>query len=582
MKHANSYHTTAATSANTKDTSTKAAKGKTAKRSFISRYAGRLILLATTILSVSAFAWFYLNGHQNLADYDAIARLNIARKILDSTAPGFGQLGGIWLPFPQILMVPLIWSDFLWRSGIAGAVISMAAFITGAYFLFKTVLLLTKNHLAAFVAWLAFATNVNLLWLQTMAMSESFFLTGIIMVVYGLTKWVVDKKLSSLLLAAFFVMIVTLTRYEGYAVLGASFITVALSLFFLKNKRDQAGKTEGILIMFGTLASLGILLWTIYSWLIYHDPIYWLNLYSGTKNVVEAPAGTTIPVTSGSELFYNAERNHPLSDSAATYTWAMALMLGIPVTLAALAGFLTLAGSSIRQAFTRKIELRFMPLTIITTIMLAFVIFGYWRGLIPPIEVPAASLDTLMTKASNLVSHTNIRYGLIMLPIAAILIGYLAAKRRIIGGLLALLIIEQVVLGLTTNYFVQFQLPAVSTYTVPAEIKWFKTHYDGGMILTSAQRHEPFILQSELPYKTFIFEGSRQLWVDSLANPAAHATWIVIRHGDEGDAVDQFINKAEFKAKYQPMRLGRDLQIYRLREDGSDGTPTPKYIEVTK
>jgi hypothetical protein len=232
----------------TATTATTNPSATTTKLSFLARHASLIVLLASTAVSLATFAWLYLHGQQNLGDYDAIARLNIARKILDSNAPGFGQLGGIWLPFPQILFIPLIWSDFLWRSGIAGAVVSMTAFVAGAYFLYRTVFMLTRNQLAATIAWLAYVSNVNLLMLQTMAMSESFFLTGIIMVVYSLTKWVTDKKLSSLLLAAFFVMIVTLTRYEGYAVLLASLVTVLLSMRYLRTKKDAAGKTEGIFI----------------------------------------------------------------------------------------------------------------------------------------------------------------------------------------------------------------------------------------------------------------------------------------------------------------------------------------------
>jgi hypothetical protein len=549
----------------TATTATTNPSATTTKLSFLARHASLIVLLASTAVSLATFAWLYLHGQQNLGDYDAIARLNIARKILDSNAPGFGQLGGIWLPFPQILFIPLIWSDFLWRSGIAGAVVSMTAFVAGAYFLYRTVFMLTRNQLAATIAWLAYVSNVNLLMLQTMAMSESFFLTGIIMVVYSLTKWVTDKKLSSLLLAAFFVMIVTLTRYEGYAVLLASLVTVLLSMRYLRTKKDAAGKTEGIFIMFLTLASLGILLWTIYSWLIYRDPIYWLHLYSGTKNVVDAPPGTTIPATSGSELLHNAERSHTLGAAAATYTWAMVLMLGIPVALAGLAGYLTLAGTTIRQAVTRHLDLRFLPLTILATIMLAFVIFGYWRGLIPQIEVPPAAWSTLMSKASNTVSHTNIRYGLIMLPLAAILIGYLAAKQRLIAWLLGLVILEQVVLGITSTYFLQFQLAKASSYAVPAEVTWFKANYDGGDVLISAQRHEPFMLQSNLPYKTYVFEGSRQLWFDTLEHPTQHVKWVVLTHGDTGDSVDQFINRDELTAKYDLVQGSGNQLIYKLK-----------------
>ncbi|PIR43808.1 hypothetical protein COV24_01030 [candidate division WWE3 bacterium CG10_big_fil_rev_8_21_14_0_10_32_10] len=58
------------------------------------------ISIQTLFVSILSLIYF-LSSNTNLAHYDAIARLNIARKIINSITPGFGQLGGIWLPLPQ-------------------------------------------------------------------------------------------------------------------------------------------------------------------------------------------------------------------------------------------------------------------------------------------------------------------------------------------------------------------------------------------------------------------------------------------------------------------------------------------------
>src|SRR5579862_508933 len=148
------------------------------------QYSDTTLACFTVCISICAFVYFYLHGNQNLSYYDAIARLNTARKIIDSITPGLGQLGGIWLPFPQILFVPLIWNDFFWHTGIIGYLVSGTAFVVGAVFLQKTVYLLTHSRKVALLLWFVYVGNVNILLLQTMAMSEAFFLCFFILTFY--------------------------------------------------------------------------------------------------------------------------------------------------------------------------------------------------------------------------------------------------------------------------------------------------------------------------------------------------------------------------------------------------------------
>ena len=50
---------------------------------------------------------------------DAVAHLGIARGILDTNTPGLGQLGGVWLPLPHLLMLPFIGRMEWWQDGMA-------------------------------------------------------------------------------------------------------------------------------------------------------------------------------------------------------------------------------------------------------------------------------------------------------------------------------------------------------------------------------------------------------------------------------------------------------------------------------
>jgi len=71
----------------------------------------------------AAIAYFYRTGSTLYAG-DGEAHLNIARRIVDSRTPGWSQVGTTWLPLPHLLMIPLVRNDWMWRTGLGGAIVS--------------------------------------------------------------------------------------------------------------------------------------------------------------------------------------------------------------------------------------------------------------------------------------------------------------------------------------------------------------------------------------------------------------------------------------------------------------------------
>ena len=133
--------------------------------------------------SVSIASFFYYLQRSDLLLYgDAVAHINIARRVFDSRTPGLLQLGTVWLPLPHLLMVPLLASKFLWQTGIGGAIPSMIAYVfsvAGIFRLLRIVVPDSAGPVARFAAWLGtaiFALNPNLIYLQTTAMTESLYL----------------------------------------------------------------------------------------------------------------------------------------------------------------------------------------------------------------------------------------------------------------------------------------------------------------------------------------------------------------------------------------------------------------------
>ena len=89
----------------------------------ISKYQIFFILFLLTSISFFEAIHYFQHG-ENLLYADAISRLDISRKVIDNITPGLAQFGNVWLPLPQILMLPFIWNTYLWHSGIAGAIMS--------------------------------------------------------------------------------------------------------------------------------------------------------------------------------------------------------------------------------------------------------------------------------------------------------------------------------------------------------------------------------------------------------------------------------------------------------------------------
>src|SRR5580692_4954257 len=97
----------------------------------------RLVWLAIFV-SVFSFLFYYRAGDLLLYG-DAVAHINIARRVFDSQTPGLLQLGTVWLPLPHLLMIPFLWSDSMWQNGVGGSIPSMIAYVLGTVGIFRLV-----------------------------------------------------------------------------------------------------------------------------------------------------------------------------------------------------------------------------------------------------------------------------------------------------------------------------------------------------------------------------------------------------------------------------------------------------------
>src|SRR5580704_12341208 len=95
-----------------------------------------MVAAVAAVLSLAAFLIYYRAGDILLYG-DAVAHINIARRVFDSQTPGLLQLGTVWLPLPHLLMMPFLLFNKLWHTGAGGSIPSLAAYVFGVIGIFR-------------------------------------------------------------------------------------------------------------------------------------------------------------------------------------------------------------------------------------------------------------------------------------------------------------------------------------------------------------------------------------------------------------------------------------------------------------
>lgn len=531
---------------------------------FVEKHFTLLLTIVTSLISVGAIIYFMMNGLQNLGNYDAVARLNIARKITDNVTPGVGQLGGIWLPFPHVLMVPFVQIETLWKTGIAGAMILGASFVLGAVYLQKTAYLLTKSLAVSLLAWFMFVANINILFLQTMALSEIFFITCLVMITYFLTKWMQNPTIQYLLATSVFLVLITLTRYEGYFVfIGATLVVLLGSIMHFRKSGWQ--KIEGTMLLFLVTGGFGIILWCIYCFLFYNDFLHWLHLYSDGK--LQVSTATESVLETNQTIFEVKE--FTLAQAFNIYTQVIQWMNGKITTMLGAFGFLITVVLMIKNRHKEKFVQTYLPLTIISFVLFCFLVYGYQKGFIPEINLPPKLIPEAERKSFTIYSDSNIRYGIILAPSIVLLAALVAARNRLMYLTVLLLFIGQLFMNVYKPQTMQYSLPILWPYSTLKQVDPFMSMYDNrGLILVSANAHEDFMFQTGLPYKRFISEGTREYWMESLNEPGKYADWVIYDTKVQGDAVTYFLTEEARQILQRDFELVYEengFMIWRLR-----------------
>ena len=244
-----------------------------------------LILLACAVSLVSFL--FYFQREQILLYGDAVAHINIARRVFDSRTPGLLQLGTVWLPLPHLVMIPFLLSSWMWQTGVGGSIPSMIAYVFAVVGIFR----LTRGVLerspdtakwaraGSWITAITYVLNPNLTYLQSTAMTEALYLALFIWAVVYFAEFLRALQDSSqrwepkLFRGAACLAGAELTRYDGW------FLAVLMGIVVLAMlaRRWNDSRFRAGVIKFIVGIAIAPLLWLIYNAAVYGNALEFVN-----------------------------------------------------------------------------------------------------------------------------------------------------------------------------------------------------------------------------------------------------------------------------------------------------------------
>jgi hypothetical protein len=501
-------------------------------------------LVAQFAACVAFISFVYYFQHGALLLYgDAVAHINIARRVFDSRTPGLLQLGTVWLPLPHLLMLPFLFSDSAWQSGIGGSIPSMVAYAFGAAGIFRLVrgglsINSQPTATARIAAWLSaiiYGANPNLIYLQITAMTESLYLAFFIWAVVYFSEFVQESSRaedelglasSSLTKCGLCLAAACLTRYDGWFL--AAFMCFAALAVVLKAKTNDSSLRRSF-AKFVLLAATAPVLWLAYNAVIYRNPLEFANgpysaraieQKSATAGSPSHPGAHDLPVAF-SYFLKSAELN--MADGNWQKAWLMLLLLGTAAILI--------------------LDRRLWPLLLLLAPLPFYMLSIAYSGV--PIFLPVWWPF----------SFYNVRYGLQLLPLFSVITTvtfyFLLSIAR--NKIAKPVVISSVLILLAASYVsvwraqpVCFREAWVNSRTriaLETELasNLTKLPHDSSLLMYLGD-HVGALQRAGIPLRRTINEGNHRpwkapsdqegLWERALANPAQYVDFVVAAEGD--------------------------------------------------
>jgi len=489
-------------------------------------------------VSVVVFLVCYHNGGVLLYG-DAVAHINIARRVFDSRTPGLLQLGTVWLPLPHLLMMPLVVSKWMWQTGVGGSLPSMAAYVFGVLGIFRLVRgplsdsgrsSSSARATAGFAAAI-YGLNPNLLYLQSTAMTESLYLALSVWAVVYFAEFAkalpssgwTDQAKRSLWKCGLCLAGACLTRYDGWFL--AVFIAALVTWLGWRARGAGALRTVTLFVL---MAGAAPIFWFAYNAIVYGNALEFANGPYSARAIEKKTSvpgfpphpGTRNPPMAG--LYFLKSAEFSVAEGNWQRVWILIALVG--------AGF----------SFTDR---RLSPLLLLWLPVPFYMLSVAYGGV--PIFTPAWWPFSLY----------NIRYGIQLLPALAVFlavaVSYSASLLKVpaarwamgLGGVLLVAISYGGVLRAQPGCYREAWVNSRTRLQLERSLAdQLRNLPPNATLLMYLGEHVGALQDAGIPLKRTINEGNHRvwkqpsdphgLWEQTLADPARFADFAVAFEGD--------------------------------------------------
>lgn len=492
-------------------------------------FAGALVVLVTGVF-VTTNGWA-------LAFPDAQSHLTISRRIFDSLAPGFTQLGTVWLPLPTISLIPFVVSLPLWASGWGGVMLGAICLAGTTASCYRIAARIGLGRAGRLTAPLLLITNPSMVYQHTTAMTEPVLILFLTATTAGLASWAMTKRPMSAGETMVFCGLpaagALLSRYEGWAMIasGTLFIViVAFRRYRPLPRRERFRSVVKPAVAFLFLPALGLAWWISYNFVVYGDPLEFLRgpYSAGTLHTPFAEAGL---------LAYKGF----LGLTLWSYHWAVIGTAGAVTAALAVVGLVVATG---RYGLDNRAGVLWLLAT-----GWAFSLLSLYLG------------QSLMNNMHTLPPvWLNNRYALVTAPWLGLLIGVLVDWLRSRARAFSARSRPDAVRGswgepaiLATTWILALALVAQGAWMMAdlsgrsavlaegreyleqkaadgsnAAATFLREHYDGGLILMDeAAGPNALLPQIGIPLREYLNRSTGELFTEALADPQSHARWLL-------------------------------------------------------
>jgi hypothetical protein len=501
----------------------------------------------TAVISVGALIFYYHQGALLLYG-DAVAHINIARRVFDSRTPSLLQLGTVWLPLPHLLDIPFIVNDHLWQTGLGASVPSMIAYVVGTLGVFRLVRGLASRS-AAWIAALVYALNPNLIYMQATAMTESLYLAFFVWSAVYFAEFVRDARENaeragkSLQKCGLMVSAAMLVRYDGWF-LAAVIATAVLGVLWRQRLFTPALRNG--FATFILLTGLTGALFLAYNYFVFGNVLEFANGPNSAHAIQERSKTATMPTYPGENSlrdatlqFLKTSRLNVANDRYESWMFTTTLV----ALLAAV-------------YFSR----RYLSWAILLAPVPFYILCIAWGS------VPIYHPDWWPF------SYYNVRYGLQLLPAIAV---FFALACEFLGNFVSFRRVSMAAaLLIAVSYFSVWQNTPICLREAQANGRErlafeqqladaLKSLPKSASLMMECSSHPGAMQMAGIPFKRVLRESNHPAWENGLAQPAQAADFII---AFPGDAVARAVSR--FPQGLEPVAtIGTPLQpkalIYR-------------------